>query len=175
MIKRIVALLAALAGFIFIFAGGGTANAATYTTYRAAMPVIYVEDHANGHWAVKASTAVWDAETDARVSYGKCRAGATCVRVYEGNYGHTVWSATTMLTYTWGGSHWYVSYARIYFNDYFKLSLHEMRQASCHEEGHAIGLEYHSPSLTSCMYASPSNRASIYPNVGDRANVNRVY
>lgn len=171
----------------------GTVNtvnkpAAKYPTgplYHFAQKIVYVEDHTGNSWPVAASVRDWDAGTDVSVRYGKCRANAGCVRVYEV-------SAPVSRPGSWAGltdynyARWYSSRTGPFMNGgYVRVSVNRnvigsttarmRRQVTCHEIGHALGIGYHSPVYGSCMYAPNSARASVLPASADRAALNRVY
>jgi hypothetical protein len=132
--------------------------------------IVYIEDHTGAAWPVRESQQVWQYGTDLDVRYGACRAGAGCVRAYDGWYGSTGWGSATIL---WLSNDTIVA-ATMKFNDYGYKSRHERRQATCHEEGHALGDWYHHRFLNSCLYHTLSDSASIYPTAWDRRNLDRV-
>jgi hypothetical protein len=131
--------------------------------------VVYIEDHSSLVWPVHAAQYQWQWGTDVDVRYGGCRAGAGCVRVYDGYYGAT-WAGKTPMTYS--GDR--ILSARIALNDSIRLDAHQHRQAACHELGHALGLEYHHRNYASCMHWQVSDAASMYPTWWDRHNLNLV-
>lgn len=130
--------------------------------------VVYVEDHTGTGWPVREATRVWDASTDLSVRYGQCRAHAVCVRVYEGWYGRNGHAADTILAPSGA-----LRGATIRFNDSYRQNAHNRRQAACHEQGHALGLD-HSPGNGSCMYYKETADAALYPSAQDKAMINAL-
>lgn len=132
--------------------------------------VVYIEDHTSDQWPVREAAATWDANIALSVRYGPCRNDAGCVRVYDGYYGRTPpWAGWTVLDIRdgrmYGGT--------IKFNDSYTMDAHERRQATCHEEGHAFGLD-HAPTEESCMYYKASDEGSMYPSPEDVQLLNAV-
>ena len=95
MTTRIAATVVAVLGVL----GVNTSTASATIVYSGvrypihfAAKVVYVEDHESNAWSVKTAVAAWDKGTDVSVRYGKCRAGAGCIRIYRGKFGMTGWT-----------------------------------------------------------------------------------
>lgn len=130
--------------------------------------VVYVEDYTSSRWPVREAARTWDASTDLSVRYGKCRTGAVCVRVYEGWYGRNGHAADTIIAGSGA-----LGSAVIRFNDSYRQNAHNRRQAACHEQGHALGLD-HALGKASCMYYKETADASLYPSAQDKAMINAL-
>ena len=135
--------------------------------------VIMVEDHTSSRWPVRASVSTW--ATGARVSirYGRCVAGAGCVRVYDSYQGRNGQSGQTHMS--WNGTTKHLNTVTIRFNDSYALSSRMARQAVQHELGHSFGITYHAKSLSTCMYYKLSNAANPLPAAADKRLLNTIY
>ena len=134
--------------------------------------IIYVEDHTGWRWPVYEATHDWNYGTTASVRYGACRAGYGCVRVYEAYLGRNGQVGVTH--FVWSGSI-LVEPVKVVFNDSYFPDAHQRRQTACHELGHGLGIEFHDPYKSSCLYAYATDSASMYPGAWGRYWLNRAY
>jgi len=148
-------------------AGGSAATAQAAT---AGPETIWVESTAPSGWAVSRAIKVWNRGlTAAQLKAGKCRQGEPCIHVSQGQV-YTQEGQPLVLgkTSTLFGK-------RIVFNRSAvgAVPSRDFAFASCHELGHALGLE-HSASKGSCMFPSAAG-AALAPAAADFAAVNAQY
>ncbi|WP_109505713.1 matrixin family metalloprotease [Nocardioides speluncae] len=137
-------------------------------------PRVYFLDHTRSSWQVKASVRKWNESSSVVAAYRRHTAGCPavnrCVNVYGGNYGPTGWAARTDLRFY--GS-WIVS-ATVSLNDYYATDATDRRATSCHETGHALGLD-HNAYRSSCMFWQVDGHVTPYPGMGDWSMLHQIY
>ena len=173
-------MVATLAMSLLVISAPAARTSIDYSTsgprYNLHYPVgiVYVEDHTGSAWPVRAATRVWDQGTDVSVRYGKCRATAGCVRVYEGRYGMTKWVGST--SYHWNTvKHVFQGSTITRLNNSYRLTARTHQQIASHELGHALGLMYHSSSRGTCMFPRADPKASMWGNGYDKRVLNTLY
>lgn len=169
--KRIVvAVVAAFTTLASLLIGVQPAAASTegYTWTHAAghWPVVYVEDHTDGRWAVSGSVADWGSG----LRVGTCRAGAGCisitspVRGKSAPFGQTfIYATKTTMTSV-----------NIEMNASDEAQPADVRKvATEHELGHALGLghdtSYHgimNPTAWSCDHINSFERHEMAVSYG---------
>ena len=131
--------------------------------------VVDVVDKTGDAWPVQAASSGW-ATAHVRYAYvSSCRAGVPCVVVREGSYGRTGWNGLT--TAVAGQMFTFTSPVQIQLNDSYGLSASEHRAVTCHELGHALGLD-HDNRASSCL--QPVAQAAR-PDSLDRARLEQLY
>ena len=131
--------------------------------------VVDVVDKTGDAWPVQAASSGW-ATAHVRYAYvSSCRAGVPCVVVREGSYGRTGWNGMT--TAVAGQMFTFTSPVQIQLNDSYGLSASEHRAVTCHELGHALGLD-HDNRASSCL--QPVAQAAG-PDSLDRAQLEQLY
>lgn len=147
---------------------GGSASSAQAATV--GPEVIYVENTAPVRWQVGRAIRVWNAGlTSVQLKAGKCVDGSPCIKVSQA------------AVYTPNGQPLRLGQTSRLFGTRVKLNTAAVSHvpgsfyafASCHELGHALGLE-HSASKRSCMFASAAG-AWTKPGANDFAAVNAQY
>lgn len=104
--------------------------------------VLYVENHAKG-WGVAAAVKAWDASpvVDVRLT-DDCEQRINCVVIKAADYGDSEWI----------GRHLGLTIA---LNSYYEASTYKVRQStSCHELGHALGIDENYEVTGTCMEAT---------------------
>ena len=129
-------------------------------------PAVYFVNSAGPAWPVRAAAAEWAAvATKVAVRYGPCPrpkpADVKCRLVREGTgLSDTNIGATTLLTHN------------VRFNpDYAGLPYPQRLAATCHELGHALGVE-HNDAADSCMNPEIGQGTSTRPGKRDVARLN---
>jgi hypothetical protein len=137
-------------------------------------PWIYFLDHTRSSWQVRASVRKWNESTAVVAAYrwytSGCPVANRCVHVYGGNYGRTGWAARTNLRF-YGSS---IVAATILLNDYYASGSTDRRATSCHEAGHALGLD-HNAYRTSCLFWQADGQVTPYPGRGDWSMLHQIY
>jgi hypothetical protein len=131
-----------------------------------------VEDHTGWRWPVTSAVYDWDYGTDASVRYGACRAGYGCIKVYEGYYGRN--GQLGVAYFSWIGSILQEP-VTVKLNDSYFPDAHIRRQTVCHELGHGLGITFHDPVLTSCLYGAGTDAAPYGPGAWGRYWLNVDY
>ena len=131
--------------------------------------VVDVVDSTGWSWPVRAASGDWTTP-HVRYSYApSCRAGVPCVEVHEGAYGPTGWSGLT--TATSGQMQTFTGSVQIQLNDSYRMSAAERRAVTCHELGHALGLD-HDPRTDSCLQSIPH---ALHPDATDLEGLEARY
>ena len=139
-VKRIViAVVAAFAtlGSSFLAVPPAAASTEGYTWAHKAghWPVVYVEDHTNGHWSVAGSVADWGSG----LRMGACRTGVGCIRVTSPARGNSAPFGQSSI-YATGTT---VTRVDIQMNASDGAQPADVRKvATEHELGHALGLAH---------------------------------
>ena len=131
--------------------------------------VVDVVDRTGWSWPVRGAGRDW---TTPHVRYSyvpSCRAGMPCVVVREGAYGPTDWSGLT--TATPGQMQTFAGPVRIQLNDTYPMGAAEHRAVTCHELGHALGLD-HDRRASSCLQSIPH---ALHPDAADRGRLEARY
>jgi len=92
-----------------------------------------------------------------------------CVEVHEGAYGPSGWSGLT--TATSGQMQTFTGSVQIQLNDSYRMSAAERRAVTCHELGHALGLD-HDPRTDSCLQSIPH---ALHPDATDLEGLEARY
>ncbi|HST46387.1 matrixin family metalloprotease [Jatrophihabitans sp.] len=153
-------------------------------------PQIWFVDHTGSSWPVNASTSVWNQTPgiDSHYVYGSCPnySGQHCVGVTSANYGCSGWEGRTTLQPS-STNYYNIAGASIELNDYngtcatsagtvnYAKNSSGYRQATCHEQGHALGMG-HNSATDSCLYAA-TMMASSYeqPDTDDFTLLSQLY
>jgi hypothetical protein len=110
---------------------------------------IRIEDHTGSAWPVHTAANYWTGSARVDMLYTTaCPSSYHCVKVYEGRYGATGWVGLTKVTYD--GYH-HITNVSIQYNDSYTMTAAQHLTTTCHEQGHALGLE-HNLSTSSCLY-----------------------
>jgi predicted Zn-dependent protease len=122
-----------------LLAGPQSAGAATegYSWQHTAKhwPLVYVENHTDGHWSITASVAAWGSGLRA----GTCRAGAGCIRVTSPARGHAAPLGQSFI-YAAGNR---ITSVNIQMNASDEAQPSTVRKVAAeHELGHALGLAH---------------------------------
>lgn len=137
-------------------------------------PRVYFLNHASSSWQVRASVAKWNESSAVVAAYrwytSGCPVANHCVNVYGGNYGSTGWAARTDLRF-YGSS---IVSATIRLNDYYATDAADRRATSCHETGHALGLD-HNAYRSSCLFWQVDGYVTPYPGNGDWSMLHQIY
>lgn len=137
-------------------------------------PRIFFLDHSNSSWQVRASVRKWNESRAVAVAYrwhtAGCPVANRCVDVYGGNYGPTRWAARTDLRF-YGSS---IVAATVSLNDYYATDATDRRATSCHETGHALGLD-HNAYRSSCLFWQVDGHVTPYPGGGDWSMLSQIY
>jgi len=178
--------------------GGGTAQgssaACTYYTWNTAKttcpsvhwanngytrPQVYFVDHTGPQWPVPSATYTWNtaARIDSLYRWATCPgiSGTHCVNLYDANYGATGWAGLTTWSYYTGNLNFVDGSVVIKFNDYYSYNSYGYLQDSCHEQGHALGLDHNSSTGSCLYYAIRNSSATTVPNSDDFNLLNWVY
>lgn len=135
---------------------------------------VYFLDHAGSSWRVRASVRKWNESSAVVAAYRSnpagCPAANRCVEVYGGNYGRTSWAARTDLRF-YGSS---IVSATISLNDYYATDSADRLATSCHETGHALGLD-HNLHRSSCLFWQVDGNVRPYPGSGDWSMLRQIY
>jgi|KBSSwiStaDraftv2_1062776.scaffolds.fasta_scaffold375263_3 hypothetical protein len=146
-------------------------------------PVVYFIDHTGSAWPVYESVVKWNESTALdvgyRYGYNTCPSPTShCVNVNEGYYTPDVkcgsvsdWVGCTYLT---ANSSHVITQVYINMNNRFSGSYAHNRVATCHEEGHALGLG-HNWFTDSCLYPVVQSPYPQYPNSNDYAMLLDIY
>ncbi|GIH05056.1 hypothetical protein Rhe02_31230 [Rhizocola hellebori] len=142
-------------------------------------PAVYFLDHTGSLWPVYESVVKWNESTAIdsgyRFSYS-CPSSAHCVDVYDGDFGATGWVGGTY--YTFSGLS--ITAAVVDLNDHQGTGYIPTndakwhRETTCHELGHALGLD-HNLFETSCLRAGHTANRSQYPGPGDWLMLDSIY
>lgn len=139
-------------------------------------PIIHFLDRTSAAWPVGRAVTEWNKvsgiDSIRRTPAGGCLSTAHCVEVVSANYGDTGWVGETWRHLN--GAATYHTDVAIYLNDYYVHNETDRWIASCHELGHALGLN-HNTSTGSCMYGRKVAGMSKYPSANDRALIERFY
>ncbi len=142
-------------------------------------PAVYFLDHTGAQWPVYEAVVKWNESTAIDSGYRfstSCPSSAHCVDVYDRDYGATGWVGQT--NFAFNGLT--ITYATISLNDHQASGYipagdaHWHRETSCHEEGHALGLD-HNLFTTSCLYFQHTSSRSQYPGPGDWLMLDSIY
>ena len=125
-------------------------------------------DNTGSRWPVNASTVTWNQSSRLGVYYktpGTC--SFNCVHVeayaYTDQYGPS--RGKTRLDWDANG-HFKPGSIGIVLNTYWAANSNKDRSVTCHEIGHALGLDHQGDAATSCMTNGPTN-FPLYPNDHD--------
>jgi Matrixin len=139
-------------------------------------PIIHFLDRTSAAWPVGRAVTEWNKvsgiDSIRRTPAGGCLSSAHCVEVVSANYGKTGWIGETWRHLNDAAT--YHTNVAVYLNDYYADNETERWIASCHELGHALGLD-HNTSKGSCMYEQLVSGMSKYPSANDRALIERFY
>lgn len=147
----------------FLFTGCDPVQATPDSPPKPSTPiVVYVEDHTGAAWPVRAAVAQWDAGTRTSVRYGPCQRAVKCVKVVE-----TYDDDTDQVGRTNRG--------KIRLNNFYAsiLTPSERLTTTCHELGHALGLD-HSRTQDSCMFRYVDAPTPSAPHPRDKTEVDQV-
>jgi Matrixin len=126
-----------------------------------AHPQVYFIDNTSSAWPVAAAVPPWNQAhgVDSLYRFATCpaAAGIHCVTTTNGNFGDTGWDGQTNMQID--ANHNFVDGMSIQFNDYYQETASEHRTVTCHELGHALGLD-HNSSTNSCMFAGGAPSAT---------------
>jgi hypothetical protein len=136
---------------------------------RSGVTVIYVQNEASSAWPVRQAVSAWNAGLRrVKLRLGRCRVGATCIRVSEADFGSGSGSRVRLgETSAFGGS---VRLSR----NVGRLSAHDRAQTVCHELGHSLGRP-HRKEFSTCMHTYIEPGAGTRPDAKDFAAVNARY
>jgi Matrixin len=130
--------------------------------FGAAEADVTVADYTPAAWPVKASANEWSTVDGINLWWRtSCVGGMGCIQV-DNVWTSEAWHGSTTTGYNSDG---YITYSYIQVNDRF--SGVENRSTTCHELGHAIGLD-HNSSTSSCMYGYSIGGGNKYPTADDR-------
>jgi hypothetical protein len=148
-------------------------------------PQVLFIDSSSVAWPLSSAVATWNQSTALDSLW---RSGSTpcsthtdvvspdqnCVWVYSGSYQSQSWVGHTHLEPI-AGTH-VIDWAEIEFND---LNIpagdaHWHRETTCHESGHALGLD-HNDYQTSCLYWTHTASRSNLPGQGDWEMLESIY
>lgn len=139
-------------------------------------PIIHFLDRTSAAWPIGRAVTEWNKvsgiDSIRRTPAGGCLSTAHCVEVVSANYGRTGWVGETWRHLN--AARTYHTDVAIYLNDHYVNTETERWIASCHELGHALGLN-HNTSKGSCLYGSLEAGMSKYPSANDRALIERFY
>ena len=144
-------------------------------------PVIYFVDHSSGAWPVYEAAVQWNKSTALDVGYRAplvvCPSGGFCAYVRSGSYTDKCSSSTSWVGCTSLGLNSatrLIESATIRLNDRFSSTYAANQIVTCHELGHALGLD-HNLYTTSCMYWQRTSNGSRFPHTGDYLMLESVY
>lgn len=132
-------------------------------------PAVYFLDHTSSAWPVTAATNTWYQAQGIDAYYrwytnGCPGGGRHCVNVYNGAYGSTGWVGLTSWPYDSTGDFDNTTNVTVKLNDSYGGTAAQHRNTTCHELGHALGLD-HNASTNSCMYYARTSQ--LYPSSDD--------
>jgi hypothetical protein len=136
-------------------------------------PAVYFIDHTSAAWPVYEAVVKWNESTALDSGYRWYTNGCPnthCVQVYNANYGNNGWVGSTSISLS-GTT---ITAATILLNDYYPNTAKWHRETSCHEEGHALGLD-HNLFESSCLYYTHTTNRSQYPGPGDWQVLHQIY
>lgn len=151
-------------------------------------PQIWFVDHTSSSWPVNASTSVWNQTPgiDSHYVYASCPnySGQHCVNVTDADYGCSGWEGLTTIQ---PDVNYNITSAKIELNDYngkctangstydYNKNSYGYRQATCHEQGHALGMG-HNSATDSCLYATTMMASSYQqPDSDDVTLLSQLY
>jgi hypothetical protein len=145
-------------------------------------PTVYFIDHTGPAWPVYEAAVQWNYSTAIDAVYRSGSSGcpwssASCVHVSENNDPNLDCAGI----FTWVGCTRVLADGNniIYFAESIMNNLHshgysENQIATCHEEGHALGLG-HNWYTSSCMYRYVTSPTSRYPSSADYQMLDSIY
>ncbi|GIH02314.1 hypothetical protein Rhe02_03810 [Rhizocola hellebori] len=145
-------------------------------------PTIYFIDYTGADWPVYEAAVVWNQSTALNVGYRGPWAcpgpGYNCVDVNALNYYDDCGPSAP--PNTWVGCTDYtisgltIVDANIRIDTGFTSNLANNQKVTCHEMGHALGLD-HNVWNDSCLYYAPRMSTTVNPNWGDFAMLEDIY
>jgi hypothetical protein len=141
-------------------------------------PRVNFVDFTSSAWPVTTTVGVWN-QSSAIDSiyhwYSTYGCLSNCVYVYNGDYGATGWVGHSNVY--WTGTT--ITSATIQLNDhcaagYICGDVKWHRETTCHEEGHALGLD-HNLFESSCIYVFHTANRSTTPAGGDYQMLDSIY
>lgn len=163
LVAGLVAVLTALLAFV----QPSAASTEGYTWSHTARhwPVVYVENHSDGHWSITASVTAWGSG----LRMGVCRAGAGCIRITSPARGNAAPFGQTFV-YATGAT---ITRVDIQMNASDEAQPATVRKVAAeHELGHALGLG-HDESHHGIM--GPTAWSYDYINAYARSELTRIY
>ena len=145
----------------------------SHTCYKQASQ--WVIDHTGAAWPVYAAQNAWENGSNgsyiANYTTNAASCPSDCVPVTEGNFGNSgIWQGKCGLTtYTYNSTTHHFGTITVQLNDSCNLTAAQHRTATCHELGHALGLN-HNRSTDSCLYATIDN--TLTPDADDFGELN---
>jgi len=131
--------------------------------------VVDVVDRTGWSWPVRAASGDWRTPHVHYSYVQSCRAGVPCVVVREGAYGPT--NSSGLTTATAGQMQTFTGSVQIQLNDSYRMGAAERRAVSCHELGHALGLD-HDSRASSCLQSIPH---ALHPDAADLDSLETRY
>lgn len=144
-------------------------------------PVVYFIDYSGAAWPTYEAVVQWNQSTalDAgyRTSASICTGATHCVGVFSAAYTYQCAGITNWV----GCTHLFTDANRnitnstyIDLNDRYSGTYAQNQITTCHEEGHALGLD-HNLFTTSCLYFERDPGVSKYPANGDYLMLDSIY
>jgi len=142
-------------------------------------PAIYFIDFTGVQWPVYESVVQWNQSTALDVGYVPSSVGGCnhthCVRVTSGSFTDscgptTVWAGCTDVRVA-AGTTLITNETNIRLNNLYASTYSDNRSTTCHEIGHALGLD-HNLYTNSCLYW---NGGSLYPSNSDYLMLEDIY
>ncbi len=142
-------------------------------------PRVCFYDTTGPNWPVGSATVKWNEASGIDSIYGNyrysCPTSSYLVMVSEYNKADTVYGYAYVMPKS-GDPNYHLGYAAVYLNNYNRSSSTQGRKTTCHELGHALGLD-HRYASSSCMKQGPAVelKISMYPDSIDFANLKYLY
>ena len=138
-------------------------------------PVVMFIDYTSAAWPVYDSVVKWNQSTALDSGYRWYTKGCNsvnCAYVHNGSYGANGWNGHTSVNHS-GLDPRVILSAYIQLNDSYGLSTTEHRMVTCHELGHALGLD-HNDYTSSCLFWYAQAGTTV-PNTGDFLMLDSIY